>query len=441
MSKKVKITIIAVIVIAGLSFWLVNHFTSSDVNSFEECVDAGYLIMESYPRRCKTPEGKTFIEDVTPKNPEQSYQEKAERWIRENAPTFIYDGQDLEFVESRGLDLVGCEDCYEYEFEFTSRHGGYGDREGKEVTQALTPHVTVVTMENGEVVKVVTDGKFDEMKGKLLMEVQENWKTYQAEAFAFQYPELDYEYVSAQEWPPEVQIINDLDQYPSEVSIESGKFKCEEAARKTINGRAYCVKEKKEGAAGSTYINYTYSVIVEKSLVTLSFVLQFPNCGNFPEERTECQQEKDNFNIDRIVDRMVENISLVTDSYKEKAITDYLLTRKQFGESHEGKKFCVVKNLNSGSFPCYAWVRCGEFVMEEELKEVSGVSIPVKINYPDLPYYDLGEFSHEAPRDGSHYWEDIEEIFPEDVVEKISEFQGKGVLSEEIRMRAAVWFN
>jgi|GEM_PF-1242619 len=32
-----------------------------DINSFEECVDAGYPILESYPRQCRTPDGKNFI--------------------------------------------------------------------------------------------------------------------------------------------------------------------------------------------------------------------------------------------------------------------------------------------------------------------------------------------------------------------------------------------
>lgn len=33
-----------------------------EVNSFMECVEAGYLVMESDPRRCQTPEGLVFVE-------------------------------------------------------------------------------------------------------------------------------------------------------------------------------------------------------------------------------------------------------------------------------------------------------------------------------------------------------------------------------------------
>ena len=33
-----------------------------EINSFEECVSAGYDIMESYPRRCRIPDGDIFVE-------------------------------------------------------------------------------------------------------------------------------------------------------------------------------------------------------------------------------------------------------------------------------------------------------------------------------------------------------------------------------------------
>lgn len=35
-----------------------------EVNSFDECIEAGYSIMESYPRQCRAPDGKTFVEDI-----------------------------------------------------------------------------------------------------------------------------------------------------------------------------------------------------------------------------------------------------------------------------------------------------------------------------------------------------------------------------------------
>src|SRR3989344_7622585 len=36
-----------------------------EINSFEECVAAGYPIMESYPEQCKTPDGRSFTKHMT----------------------------------------------------------------------------------------------------------------------------------------------------------------------------------------------------------------------------------------------------------------------------------------------------------------------------------------------------------------------------------------
>ncbi|MEK6963578.1 MAG: hypothetical protein AABX70_04070 [Nanoarchaeota archaeon] len=35
------------------------------ITTFEQCVRAGYPVMESYPRQCNTPEGKHFVEETT----------------------------------------------------------------------------------------------------------------------------------------------------------------------------------------------------------------------------------------------------------------------------------------------------------------------------------------------------------------------------------------
>jgi len=114
--------------------------------------------------------------------------------------------------------------------------------------------------------------------------------------------------------------------------------------------------------------------------------------------------------------------------YIEKSITDYLLTQKYFSwkivaDSHN---FCVIENLNPEDtlFPLYVWVRCGEFILQDgKLKELSGMSVPAKINYPNhLSFYDLSKFSYEVPGNGSLYLEDIKTIFPLNVQDKIADF-------------------
>ncbi|PIR49210.1 hypothetical protein COU80_00475 [Candidatus Peregrinibacteria bacterium CG10_big_fil_rev_8_21_14_0_10_55_24] len=37
---------------------------TGSVTSFEDCVAAGYPVMESYPEQCRTPDGRTFVREI-----------------------------------------------------------------------------------------------------------------------------------------------------------------------------------------------------------------------------------------------------------------------------------------------------------------------------------------------------------------------------------------
>ncbi len=65
--------IIPIIIIAILAASIGAYFVlqkptppkpSQEITSFEECAKAGYPILETYPRQCKTPDGRTFTDDV-----------------------------------------------------------------------------------------------------------------------------------------------------------------------------------------------------------------------------------------------------------------------------------------------------------------------------------------------------------------------------------------
>ena len=66
--KPIVIIIVFTMLIVGLFF--VSRFNTMNktnieaISSFEECVAAGYPVMESYPERCKTPDGKTFTKQI-----------------------------------------------------------------------------------------------------------------------------------------------------------------------------------------------------------------------------------------------------------------------------------------------------------------------------------------------------------------------------------------
>ncbi|KND50325.1 MAG: hypothetical protein AB198_01980 [Parcubacteria bacterium C7867-003] len=67
--KKILIIILSLGVCIGIFLALYKKADSpalSEIKSFEDCVKAGYAVMESYPRQCKTPDGRTFAEEITP---------------------------------------------------------------------------------------------------------------------------------------------------------------------------------------------------------------------------------------------------------------------------------------------------------------------------------------------------------------------------------------
>ena len=67
MSKKILIFLIIIVILGTAAYFIIfkpGEAPIADINSFEECISAGYPVLESYPRQCKTPDGKTFIEDI-----------------------------------------------------------------------------------------------------------------------------------------------------------------------------------------------------------------------------------------------------------------------------------------------------------------------------------------------------------------------------------------
>jgi hypothetical protein len=84
-----------------------------------------------------------------------------------NSPTFRFDGME-ETLELVSEDTLRCPYCWEFVFEFDSRHSGYGDRTNQALAQVITPHTARITVQEGEVVSAVMDGKWDMMKQELL---------------------------------------------------------------------------------------------------------------------------------------------------------------------------------------------------------------------------------------------------------------------------------
>lgn len=65
--KANKIIWVIVLIIMLFLFWFFMGSKKIEVLSFESCVKAGYPVMESFPRQCKTPDGRTYAEEIPEK--------------------------------------------------------------------------------------------------------------------------------------------------------------------------------------------------------------------------------------------------------------------------------------------------------------------------------------------------------------------------------------
>lgn len=53
------------VVAAGGVYYFQKQQTIKKINSFEQCSKAGYSVMESYPARCNTPDGRSFTQVIS----------------------------------------------------------------------------------------------------------------------------------------------------------------------------------------------------------------------------------------------------------------------------------------------------------------------------------------------------------------------------------------
>lgn len=64
MTKKFLISLSIVVVLTAGVYLLFASDEQMAVSSFEDCVEAGYPVMESHPRQCNTPDGQHFVEEI-----------------------------------------------------------------------------------------------------------------------------------------------------------------------------------------------------------------------------------------------------------------------------------------------------------------------------------------------------------------------------------------
>ena len=77
-----------------------------------------------------------------------------------NSPTFVFDGMD-DTVELTETITARCPSCWVFEYEFQSRHAGYGNRTGQMLAQVITNHKASIAVEKGVVTRAIMDNKWN----------------------------------------------------------------------------------------------------------------------------------------------------------------------------------------------------------------------------------------------------------------------------------------
>ncbi len=107
----------------------------------------------------------------------------AEEFLK-NSQTFAFDGME----ETLQLTGVTSDQGWTFTFEFKCAHGGYGDRTGKPVIQAITPHTAVITVDNLEITSAIIDGKWNMIRQEEVATLEPDyrsiWTPYMSTALA-----------------------------------------------------------------------------------------------------------------------------------------------------------------------------------------------------------------------------------------------------------------
>ncbi|MDD5291244.1 MAG: hypothetical protein PHZ04_03995 [Patescibacteria group bacterium] len=128
------------------------------------------------------------------------------------------------------------------------------------------------------------------------------------DGITYQYPkELLAKYISVVEWPPVIKIETGI--YSCKITPIEVSSLADITYQRLVDDRTYCMNIKNEGAAGSVYSSYTYTTTKNDKLVSVSFILRYPNCNNYDEEQSKaCANERETFDLDATVDRIVQTI-------------------------------------------------------------------------------------------------------------------------------------
>lgn len=141
--------------------------------------------------------------------------------------------------------------------------------------------------------------------------VPTTWGTFTDDklGISFRYPvDFSTKYIQAFDWPPKVAFQN-LPFYCAAAGTQLATAGRTEP--RVINNHVYCVTSLVQGAAGSTYTQYAYAWEAGGREVIFTFSTRAPQCANYDNpNKTECENERAAFNIDKIFDSIAQTLEI-----------------------------------------------------------------------------------------------------------------------------------
>jgi hypothetical protein len=115
-------------------------------------------------------------------------------------------------------------------------------------------------------------------------------------------------YVTTVEWPPEIRV--QTAPYTCTITTDDTVMSTQSEVR--LDGKPVCKSVQREGAAGSTFTSYRYTVAIDERLVTYAFTLRTVRCENYDMPKQQaCQVDQDAFDVDALVSDMISSIEQV----------------------------------------------------------------------------------------------------------------------------------
>lgn len=154
MKANIIILVVLLLAIVGAALWFMMRTEETPVPteepvvlSFADCEAAGYPVMESYPRQCRTPDGRTYAEELPA--PEPTYVNASADLIRVTTPTpgSVTGKPVIVRGEARGSWYFEAS----FPIEIRDASGsiiatGHAEAQGDWMTTEFVPYVATVTV-------------------------------------------------------------------------------------------------------------------------------------------------------------------------------------------------------------------------------------------------------------------------------------------------------